>query len=248
MLGAPQIHVGTLFDRLKTVARNRVRNGDFTERGLARLIGVSQPHLHNVLQGRRALTPEVADLLLEGLDTSLLDLLEDRELASLLEARPRQSVHRPVAVAAGRLGPEHAFPDLVRAAEWLYLPAGTLQVARRPVVVELGDDPTLPAAFAHGGYALIDQDERARLRLAGNDWFALRWNGVGFVRQLRRDGTRLIVRGQQAVGLHQIRDPIPLDEQSLLYLVRGRVLWLGPDPRRTGPFDYAGEWLATERS
>jgi len=31
------------------IMRERVHSGDLTERGLARLTGISQPHIHNVL-------------------------------------------------------------------------------------------------------------------------------------------------------------------------------------------------------
>ena len=37
--------------RLLAYVRNQVRNGELTERGFARLIGISQPHAHNVLKG-----------------------------------------------------------------------------------------------------------------------------------------------------------------------------------------------------
>ena len=55
-------------------------NGDFTERGLARILGVSQPQMHNVLKGARKLTPELADRLLARLGIDLLDLLEASEI------------------------------------------------------------------------------------------------------------------------------------------------------------------------
>jgi transcriptional regulator with XRE-family HTH domain len=42
----------------------RVRNGEWTERQLARRSGISQPHIHNVLKGARTLTPDVADQLM----------------------------------------------------------------------------------------------------------------------------------------------------------------------------------------
>ncbi len=55
--------------RLKLLGyvRNQVRNGELTERGFARLIGISQPHAHNVLKGVRTLSPEVFDLALKYL-------------------------------------------------------------------------------------------------------------------------------------------------------------------------------------
>src|SRR5579885_3347408 len=51
-------------------------------RRLARLTGVSQPHIHNILKGIRTLTPDVADLVLEHLDLDLLDLFERERIDS----------------------------------------------------------------------------------------------------------------------------------------------------------------------
>ena len=62
--------------------QERVRRGDVTERGLARLTGISQPHLHNILKGARVLSPHMADLILRQLHINLLDLLEPRESAA----------------------------------------------------------------------------------------------------------------------------------------------------------------------
>jgi plasmid maintenance system antidote protein VapI len=60
--------------------KNRVRSGEITERGLARQTGVSQPHIHHVLSGKRALSPELADQILQRLHMDLLDLLEPADL------------------------------------------------------------------------------------------------------------------------------------------------------------------------
>jgi transcriptional regulator with XRE-family HTH domain len=67
-----------LLDRL----RQRIRSGEATERGLARIAGVSQPHLHNVLKGKRLLSVEMADEILRNLGLDVLDLLEPEELES----------------------------------------------------------------------------------------------------------------------------------------------------------------------
>jgi transcriptional regulator with XRE-family HTH domain len=62
--------------------RERVRRGDLTERGLARLAGVSQPHIHNVLKGKRDLSMETADAILSALGLDLFELLDSGELSS----------------------------------------------------------------------------------------------------------------------------------------------------------------------
>jgi hypothetical protein len=68
--------VAELFDALLIEVRGRVRNGEWTERGLAKHAGVSQAHLHNVLKGARPLTPAVADRVLRALKLSVLDVAD----------------------------------------------------------------------------------------------------------------------------------------------------------------------------
>jgi len=54
--------------------RRRVNNGEWTERGLAVRLGVSQPHLHNVLKGERSASVGLMDLLISRLSIDLLAL------------------------------------------------------------------------------------------------------------------------------------------------------------------------------
>jgi transcriptional regulator with XRE-family HTH domain len=59
--------------------RERVRSGAVTERGLARMVGVSQPHIHNVLKGKRFFSLETADQVLQSLGVDVLDLIDPEE-------------------------------------------------------------------------------------------------------------------------------------------------------------------------
>ncbi len=71
--------------------RARIRNGELTERGLARLTGVSQPHVHNVLKGTRILSLDLADRILVHLHLSVTDLIQRpafNQVDSGMEDRP----------------------------------------------------------------------------------------------------------------------------------------------------------------
>jgi hypothetical protein len=57
-----------------------VRSGDSSERGLARFIGISQPHMHNILKGKKLLSMDTADRILAQLNLDLFDFIEPREL------------------------------------------------------------------------------------------------------------------------------------------------------------------------
>lgn len=78
-----------LRQRLIRMVIGKIRDGEFTERSLARQVGVSQPQLHNVLKGARVLKPELGDALLRHLDMTLLDLLSLPELNAASQALTR---------------------------------------------------------------------------------------------------------------------------------------------------------------
>ena len=67
--------------------RQRIRSGELTERKLAQMAGISQPHVHNVLRGKRVFSPSMADAILEVLHLDLLDLLEPEEAAEIYRRR-----------------------------------------------------------------------------------------------------------------------------------------------------------------
>ena len=71
---------GQLQRRLVEHLRHRVQSGEITERGLARIAGISQPHLHNVLKGKRILSIAMADEMLNNLQLTIFDLLDPQLL------------------------------------------------------------------------------------------------------------------------------------------------------------------------
>lgn len=81
-----------LLEALRENVRRRIRNGELTERGLARIAGISQPHLHHMLKGARGLSAEKADILLSCLKLSVLDLLPDARGGPALPSPPSESL------------------------------------------------------------------------------------------------------------------------------------------------------------
>ncbi len=73
--------------RLIGFVNMRIQNGEYTERGLARLLGISQPQIHHVLKGIRRPQPEFADRIMARFGVTVLDLLEDGELNTELKIR-----------------------------------------------------------------------------------------------------------------------------------------------------------------
>lgn len=69
-----------LHQRLVANLRLRVRSGEFTERGLARLTRVSQPHIHHVLREEKLLSLNMADQIMFHLRMDVVDLIEHADL------------------------------------------------------------------------------------------------------------------------------------------------------------------------
>jgi transcriptional regulator with XRE-family HTH domain len=70
-----------LLRRLLENLRHRVQSGEATERSLARLAGLSQPHLHNALKGKRLLSLDMADRILNNLEIGVVDLISAEEFS-----------------------------------------------------------------------------------------------------------------------------------------------------------------------
>ncbi|MCZ2152001.1 MAG: helix-turn-helix domain-containing protein [Bryobacterales bacterium] len=58
----------------------RIHGGEFTERGLAHRLGVSQPHIHNILKGTRTMSLELADHIIADLEIPAERLLSVEDL------------------------------------------------------------------------------------------------------------------------------------------------------------------------
>ena len=79
--------------RLISFVVTKIRNGEWTERRLARVLDVSQPQLHNVLKGARPLKPEFADVLLRHFEIGILDLVLSAELIIHIKAHEAKQLN-----------------------------------------------------------------------------------------------------------------------------------------------------------
>src|SRR5260370_12981798 len=93
--------------------RGRIHNGGLTERGFARLIGISQPHAHNVLKGVRNLSPEIFDSILKTFKMSLLDLAPLEVLEANLKQRKAQQPTPEMGFMSARIGPGMHWPTRI---------------------------------------------------------------------------------------------------------------------------------------
>ena len=178
---------GELRNSLLDTIRIRVRNGELTERGLAKSLGVSQPHLHNVLKGTRCLSVEMCDHFLAHLHLSTLDLLDRKLLQRHLGAeQPEAGSCSYLPVLLGKLGPDEPWPERVERYERFSVPVSTTARMFHPVVVRIScrcPDATLVRGRRRAAARSVQHRENADRaarplhREAGE---------VGVVRRLRR--------------------------------------------------------------
>jgi hypothetical protein len=211
--------------RLVEHLRERVRSGELTERSLARITGVSQPHIHNVLKGIRLLSPAMADHVLQHLHLHVLDLVQPAELAARRPPDAGGIGHFPV--LAGLLGPGYPFPAAENPAERFPAMPHLVRRVENPAVVRLGEDPRLPPAFQPGDLVLLDRSEPARRQPVASAYYALQDRGEGLVRRLRRKTRLFLLTGEGEDSATW--GYISLLEQNILEIIRARILWIGRD-------------------
>ena len=184
----------TLRERLLNEIRRRIHNGEGTERGLARAVGISQPHMHNLLKGIRGLNADTSDLLLMRLGINMTDLLRADELRRALYVRVLEDETAvEIPVAKTRLGPGLPWTGEPSDFERVRVPLSYVAVAGNPLVARLGDDPSMAPVLAAGDLVLLDSSE-GRLALTDPEaLFAVEREKSLVIRWVRRGRARCYI-------------------------------------------------------
>ena len=207
-----------LQERLVDIARERVRAGELTERGLARLCGISQPHMHNVLKKIRTLSSSSADRLMLALNLGVSDLLWS------VSAESDAGV-KTIPVVRNRIGPgTDAIFTSTRG--HVHLPMSLLRDLTDPIAARLGPDLVLPKAFAAHDLVLLDQNPCLRSTPDSRSvWVVSEGTGLR-VRYLRMDGARLYVVDEATLDDPAKWHSIALAGRNILDMVRARIVWM----------------------
>lgn len=184
----------TLRSRLIEKIRLQIRNGDMTERALARRAGISQPHMHNLLKGVRALTPGSCDELLAKLGMSVFDLIDGDELRRALFLVVRKTeLTIEVPVLLDRLGPGLPWPDRVSPFERVAVPYVGVSSIPNPVVARLAEDPAMKPALMPGDLVVLDSSDTGGECDDPEALFAIEHGGTSVLRWIRRGRARTYV-------------------------------------------------------
>jgi hypothetical protein len=213
------VYLAELHRRLIETAQRRVRGGYISERGLARLCGMSQPHMHNVLKQIRSLSTDSADRLMQALQISVADLLWSVGAESEVPMGA-------VPVVKSRIGPgtevnlgifRGIMPLSGHLLHWLF----------DPLVARLTPDLVLPRQLAGNDMVLLDQNPVIRKRPGGSGVWVVAEEGGLRARYLRMGGTLLYIANEMTLADPQKWLPIPPGEQNILEIVRAKIVWLG---------------------
>jgi len=198
-----------LLFKLRSLLREKVKNGELTERGMARATGVSQPHLHNILKGIRTLPPELADQLisLAGLD-----------LQNLIGMKPFEAEGPALTgIAAASNGNSSEIEGFV--------PTIAGPVADYPGY-QLTADASMEPRFRCGDVVYYQQGARERTLLDARAAYLVSYNGRILVRYLRMGGQRLYLASEESLADPVRWDYVSLTDRHILEIVRGQIVWI----------------------
>jgi Cro/C1-type HTH DNA-binding domain len=212
------VYAAEMFSRLIGLAQRRVRNGAVTERGLAKLCGISQPHMHNVLKEIRSLSNDSADRLMKALDITIADLM--------WSAGGDQGMNvRAVPFLRSRLGPG-ADADLAAFRGVTPVAAYLLEDVVDAVAARLTPDIAMPESLAANDLVLLDQSVEARRSPRGDAvWIVDEGDGLR-VRYVRRGGNLLYTASEVTRHDRMRWRAIGLSDGSILGVVKARVAWI----------------------
>jgi hypothetical protein len=222
---ATSLNLRELTERLLLHLRERIRRGEITERGLARLTGYSQPHIHNVLKGSRGLQIELADQMMAMLDIPLPSLFTQDELGGHAPPKPNEGL--PVAILEGRLGGGAPFPHMA-SPQRRFFPVSQLAGLISPVLARIhSNEPAMRPTICPEDLVLMDRSPIERRRPRLESVYALCWKKKGYIGRCRVVGRALVVTVDNARESPEPPRPTAISDQSILDVVQGKIIWLG---------------------
>lgn len=213
--------------KLLSYVRNQVRNGEITERGFARLIGISQPHAHNVLKGVRSLSPELCDVTLKCLHLSLLDLAPVNEIKAHLERRRTRERPAEVAFLASSIGPGRAWPGDVHQQKRFPLPLPSAAAGAELMGAELAPDAAMSASLGSYNIALLDTSIASQREISPRGLYVVEYCGEAVIRYIRFGGCSYYLVTDTSLNHPMIWERLARPTVKTSDLVKARVLWLG---------------------
>ena len=218
--------------KLLAYVRNEVRNGELTERRFARIMGISQPHAHNVLKGVRNLSPEIFDLMLKYFHLSLLDLAPLEEIESQIQNRHTPGRVPEVAFLATPIGPGRPWPAGVNWRKSFPLPFPSAVVPAELFMAKLVADPAMTATLESYDIALLDTSRQRRSTIYPQGLYVAERNGEAVLRYVRSGASSHYLLTDAALNNSTAWERLRPSPAQISEVVKACVLWLGREQDR----------------
>ena len=207
------MYIGELFYQLIDEARRRVSAGIVTERQLARLCGLSQPHMHNVLKSFRSLSPESADRLMSALHIDIAELMFRFQKVGELGVRA-------VPLVRSRVGPGFD-PVLTTFRGFVPFASTVVDSLKDPLVAQIAPDMGLPKPLMVNDIVLLDQNPVVRRCPGGSSLWLVAERSGARIRYVKLGGTRIYIANEITAGDPARWISVPLKGTGIL----ARVVW-----------------------
>src|SRR5579884_1081414 len=214
--------------RLLAHVRARICNGELTERSLASKLGISQPHINNVLKGRRSLSIEIGDLLLNYFHFSLEELFDKTNSRPVLvKGRPLAGAHE-VELLRNLVGPGQEW-SWVRLPERLRVPTSIADNTDNFVAARLIRDERMNGVLGGAELALVDTSVGVRLEPCRCRVFVVQCDDGPVLRWIRTVNGQLHTADEITLGEPHLWKPLRIGDEDILHYIKGQIVWVGAD-------------------
>jgi len=222
--------------KLLTHVRDRIHNGELTERGFARLIGISQPHAHNVLKGVRSLSPQIFDSILKTFNMSLLDLAPLGEIEANLERRRPPAPLPEMGVFASPIGPGMPWPSRINWHDRYPLPFRAQLLPEGIVAARWVPDLSMYSTLAGFDIAVLDRSPGVRAEISPGALYVVERNNEAVFRYIRPGAHGCYLISDTTRDIPALWERAKISKSGLSDFIKARVLWLGRQgDRHLGP-------------
>lgn len=234
--------------RLLEDLRYRIHNGDLTERGLARITGISQPHVHNVLKGIRFLSHGSLDQILKSINYSLLDLSTQMELKNYAANKFRPHGTFELRLMDSRIGPRMPWPAGATLRRKVSLPTDLENSPADLVLSRIQFDPRMDRYLGGCNMIVLDDSTPHRTNIAPRGIYAISHAGEAILRHVRCGKSRIYLAAADNFDNPIAWDALPLSAAGIAEVVRARVIWIGREEHLSLPLYQCGRFLADATS
>jgi plasmid maintenance system antidote protein VapI len=225
--------------------RDLIHRGEWTERGFARWIGVSQPHIHNVLKGQRKLSRNLLDQILRSLHCSIADLCTKTELEHALARKRMAAPRSELPFLTAPIGPGMPWTGCSNPVDTFPVPAALF--SSEAVVARLATDSPMRKTLAGADVAAIDLTPEVRREPVPEGLYVVSRKSEALLRFVRPGQGRFYLPTDDSLDRPALWEALELDGRSHLDIIQGRVTWLGREADRNAP-DQRGRILSDATS